>query len=343
MAVQLSASGAVPAPLPANETQRLAALHRYAVLDSGPEQAYDDLTMLASAVCRAPIALISLVDRDRQWFKSAVGLSASETARELAFCAHAILQPDQPFEVPDAQIDPRFAGNPLVTGDPRIRFYAGAPLISPAGLPLGTICVIDRVPRRLSDIERNALQSLARQVVAQLELRQALAGLALECLTDSLTGLWNRRAFDRRLREEWNRHSRSGHALALLMVDLDHFKRVNDDFGHAAGDEVLKLAARVTQQTVRVSDFVARFGGEEFAVILPAGEAAAALTVATKLRSALQAAHWPQRPVTASIGVASLAPDRHTDPHGLLARADHALYAAKHAGRDRVQAFDGWD
>ena len=160
------------APLPDNETQRLAILREYNVLDSMPEQAFDDLTLLAAQICQTPITLISLIDEDRQWFKSRVGLNAAETSRDAAFCAHAILNPDEVLEVPDAQLDPRFADNPLVTGDPHIRFYAGAPLVTADGLALGTLCVIDRVPRKLSAEQTAALQALSRTVVARLELRR---------------------------------------------------------------------------------------------------------------------------------------------------------------------------
>ena len=162
-----------PAPLPQNEPERLDALRRYEVLDTEPEQKFDDLTLLASHICQAPIALISLVDAERQWFKSKVGLTTSQTARSISFCAHAILE-DDVMVVPDAAADARFANNPIVTGEPNVRFYAGAPLVTPDGHALGTLCVVDRVPRNLSAAQLDALRALARQVVAQLELRRRL-------------------------------------------------------------------------------------------------------------------------------------------------------------------------
>lgn len=162
------------AQLPINERARLAALHDYAVLDSAQESSYDDLTLLASQVCDTPIALISLVDSERQWFKSRVGLAAQETPREFAFCAHAIRQPGDVMEVPDAQLDARFAHNPLVTGAPHIRFYAGAPLLTADHHALGTLCVIDEAPRTLTPRQTQLLQALSRQVVQLLELRRAL-------------------------------------------------------------------------------------------------------------------------------------------------------------------------
>ncbi|MEH1943138.1 MAG: GAF domain-containing protein [Nostoc sp.] len=185
------------APLPDNEAQRIETLLQYKILDTPSEAAFDDLTRLASYICQTPIALISLIDTNRQWFKSKVGMEAIETHRDLAFCAHAILQPDV-LVVPDATSDQRFATNPLVTSDPNIRFYAGVPLTNPEGYPLGTLCVIDYVPRELTPDQIEALRTLSRQVIKQLELRRNLASLVL-VTNKSKQAQWVRKQFFKKI------------------------------------------------------------------------------------------------------------------------------------------------
>jgi GAF domain-containing protein len=164
-------------PIPLTEVKRLKVLWQYDVLDTVPEEVFDDLTELAARICEAPIAMITLVDEKRQWFKSKIGVTVNETSRDISFCAHAIMQPDL-FIVPDATKDERFAKSPLVVSEPHIRFYAGAPLITPDGYALGTLCIIDKVPRELRPDQKQALRILSRHVVTQLELRRHAKELA---------------------------------------------------------------------------------------------------------------------------------------------------------------------
>lgn len=350
--------------IPGNETQRLKALRSYEILDTLAEQAYDDITKLAAHLAATPIALISLVDEQRQWFKSKIGVTASETPRDVAFCAHAILTPDHPLVVEDATVDPRFADNPLVTGEMGVRFYMGVPLVTPEGHAIGTLCVVDRKAREPTRQQLELMEALARQVVTQLELRrhiaelQQLSGereaytaqleryqLELEDAnaelrkagrTDVVTGLRNRAAFDGRIGEEVDRARRYGTSLSLLMIDVDRFKEYNDEFGHPAGDEVLRLLGEILQNASRPSDYVARYGGEEFSVLLAETSADGACVAAERLRQAVEGSTFPCRPVTISIGVATLE-EGQADPEQLVAAADAALYAAKEAGRNRVE------
>jgi GAF domain-containing protein len=174
-----SQHGALPpseAPMPAREGERMASLRRYEILDTPPEQVFDDLTWLASFICQAPMALVTLVDERRQWFKARVGFEGTESPRNESICAHAIVKPDGLLEVPDTARDRRFAGMAAVVDAPFVRFYAGAPLVSASGHAVGTVCVMDREPRTLSADQRRALRIIAAQVVSQFELRRPSGG-----------------------------------------------------------------------------------------------------------------------------------------------------------------------
>lgn len=350
-------------PLPANERARLRALHAYEILDTLPETSYDDFAQLASIVCDAPIAMISLVDDDRQWFKAKVGLALSGTPREDAFCAHAIMDPGSVMVIRDAHADERFAQNALVLGEPHIRFYAGAPLVTSEGDAIGTLCVIDTVPRDLTPGQAEALRIMASEIVSQLDLRKSFAALeetvlaqvtyvgeleeskqhleAVEshlieaAMTDPLTGLPNRRALQERLKVEYLRAQRYGTDVAIVMIDVDHFKDINDSLGHPKGDAALVALARLLEQERRGPDMVARYGGEEFLAILPGTSLAGGMIMAERFRRAVERASWDFRTLTISAGVAS-------GGHGslkngdLVREADEALRLAKKRGRNRV-------
>ena len=251
-------------PTPADETARIASLRALNVLDTLPEERFDRLTRLARRLFDVPIALVSLVDTDRQWFKSCVGLEATETDRDISFCGHAILG-DDILLVCDALADERFHDNPLVAGDPNIRFYAGCPLTVADGSKLGTLCVIDSVPRQFTAEDGELLRDLAQMV------EQELAAVQLATI-DELTTLSNRRGFVSLATHALDRCQQAGEPASLMYFDLDQFKEINDRFGHAEGDRALSSFAQLLLDTFRSSDVVGRLGGDEFAVMIGGSE-----------------------------------------------------------------------
>jgi diguanylate cyclase (GGDEF)-like protein len=324
------------AAIPATESERLAALQAYGVLDTCCERAFDEIAELAAHVSGCPMALISLVDAERQWFKARVGLDVAETPREMAFCAHAILHPDSPLAVPDATRDPRFRDNGLVTGAPHLRAYLGVPLVTPEGQALGTLCVLDRVPRDFCEGTIGAMSRLARTVVTTLELRRVTMQAQSLALTDSLTGLPNRAAFMQELGRAILRQRSHEEGFALLYLDLDGFKRVNDVLGHGAGDLALQEAGAALRGALRRGDLAARLGGDEFGIVLPCEARTNVPGIADRLRRAVRdrmdSHAWP---VTASIGAVQFmtAPE---DEEEAVTCADELVYAAKRTGKDRV-------
>lgn len=316
------------------ETDRLAALQRFDVLDSPREEPFDRVTRLIRSIFGVGTGIVSLIDGHRQWYKAADGSNRNEVALEETFCRFPLMS-GETLVVPDATRDPRFADNPNVTSG-GVGFYAGVPLRTADGHVIGTICAIDPQPRDFSEREVKILEDLALITMNELELRQRAS-------IDVLTGALSRRAF----KEEGNRAvslaSRHHHALACLVFDLDHFKSINDRFGHGAGDKVLADAIKACVALLRQSDLVGRLGGEEFAVLLPLTDRAHAIEVAEKLREAIAGLVFEFDgvvvPVTASFGLCVLdatAPDIDT----MLERADAALYEAKKAGRNRVVAVE---
>jgi diguanylate cyclase (GGDEF)-like protein len=313
-----------------DEPGRQYALDRLTVLDTAPEPAFDKIVGLVRDVLGVPICAVSLLDHDRQWFKAKCGLDVQETGRPVSFCTHTITQAE-PFIVNDALADPRFADNPLVTGEPFIRFYAGVPLRTPDGYNVGSLCVIDTVPRAISPRDMGLLEEFGRVVTDELELRQIAS-------RDHLTGALSRRSWTERAKAEMARAHRYGRPLSLAMLDIDLFKKINDSYGHSAGDVVIKHIACLCMSMVRQSDLFGRFGGEEFVLMMPETGAIEARMVAERIRTTFGSAPTNLgEPVTCtiSVGLTELAaPDDTLDT--LIDHADEALYEAKDAGRNRT-------
>ncbi len=246
--------------VPDNESKRLHCLQSLNILDTPPEERFDRYTRLVKRVLDVPIALVSLVDTDRQWFKSCLGLEVTETTREVSFCGHAILDSGI-FVVNDAISDERFADNPLVIDEPGIRFYAGYPLEYSDGSRLGTLCVIDTQPRCFEDGELDILVDVGALVVRELEAIQL-------AILDDLTGISNRRGFKLLSQKSLDICYREKIPASLAFFDLNGFKNINDKFGHAEGDRALARFARLMTNSFRSSDVFARLGGDEFVVFL---------------------------------------------------------------------------
>jgi diguanylate cyclase (GGDEF)-like protein len=323
-------------PIPADEEQRLRDLERRGLVGSPGDEHLDRLVELTSSILEMPVVIISLVDADRQWFIARKGVDLRETPREIAFCAHTILG-DDVLEVPDARADERFSDNPLVRSAPHLRFYAGAPLRSSEGHNLGSLCVIDREPRRLDAARRHQLQLLAELVMRELELRR----LAQLC---PVTGLPLRRSFLAVGEREFARARNDGHPLSLFCFDIDNFRQVNHRWGHHAGDKVLHDLARLLGDAMRDRDYAGRLGDGEFALLLVDCDPDEARARAEGLRLAVSAmpgvhTHSDVK-LHISGGLTCLAPvDRRFED--LLLRADRAMQLARSNGRNQIACLYG--
>jgi diguanylate cyclase (GGDEF)-like protein len=319
------------------EARRLTALHALKILDTDPEERFDRITRLAQRLFGTSIATFTLVDEDRQWFKSAVGTTGKEDPRDISFCAHSILDAPAPMIVSDARVDPRFADNPLVLGDPSIRFYAGQPVVAPGGEAVGTLCVIDDKPRACADFDAEALGELAAMVEAEI------ASLSL-AIGDELTGLSNRRGFEMLGERLIAAARRLDLPVSAIYADLDNMKPINDTFGHDAGDRALVETAEVLAGSMRASDLIARLGGDEFCAVLVGAAATAAPSLIGRVQEGVAARNratgepWQ---LGISLGVAEAPAGAEIGLWDLVALADAEMIAAKRAkkaGRDGAAA-----
>jgi diguanylate cyclase (GGDEF)-like protein len=322
-------------PADIRERARLAALEKLDILDSPHDVSLDRIARLIIQIFGVDQSVVSFIDSHRQWYMASEGMQRSEVDRQESFCRHTMAG-QEPLVVRDASVDPRFAESPHVTARGGVRFYAGAPLRTREGHNVGTVCAIGSKPRMFSAAEEMILMDLTQLAMDFIELRR-------QATTDGLTGALNRRAF----RDESERAialaARHRTNLAVIGFDLDFFKRVNDTYGHAAGDEVLVGVTGAVRATLRSGDIFGRTGGEEFWIILPHTDREGALAVAEKLRQAIAELvfKFEGKPVgiTASFGLTRLsliAKDLDT----LMAQADAALYSAKSAGRNRHSMWE---
>lgn len=313
--------------IPQDEQTRLETLRSLDVLDTLPEERFDRLTRLAKRMFGVPIALVSLVDENRQWFKSCIGLDASETSRDISFCGHAILG-NGIFIIPDTMEDQRFADNSLVLSEPNIRFYAGCPL-SLNGYKLGTLCIIDQKPRNFENEDVEALRDLASMVERELEAFQ-MATL------DELTSISNRRGFIVLAQHSLHLCARQKIPATLVFMDLDKFKPINDKFGHAEGDRALITFANLMKSSFRDSDVFARLGGDEFVVLLTNTSKQQAQKIIEKFDHSLKKYNQEvdrEYEIVFSHGIVEFNPEKHPAIDELLADGDSMMYEVKRAKR----------
>lgn len=317
-----------------DEAGRLAALNRFEVLDIAPEESFDRITRLAKNVMQMPMVIVNMVDKDRQWFLSSQGATERETARrDSSFCVHAIRQ-TEPLIVPDTLADARFALNPRVVGEPHVRFYIGVPLRSRDGYNIGTLCCMDTRTRELTQEQVEIMRGFGQLVVNELELR-------LLANTDNLTGAMSRRSFCSAAKGDLRTSGSAGRYTSVALLDVDHFKAINDTHGHAAGDLVLQRVVSACKSCLRKSDYIGRLGGEEFGVIFPGAAQDTAFQIVDSMRQAVAAMTigGPKNAISVTISGGVATTVNSTGLETLLAVADDAMYEAKAGGRNRTVAL----
>lgn len=335
--------------IPDNEAERLAELHQLNILDTPIEKPFEAITSIAKQLYNVPIVAISLVDENRQWFKSVQGLDVSETERNVSFCGHAILQ-DEILHIPDAAADSRFADNPLVVDEPHIRFYAGCPIVSQSGYKLGTLCIIDRAPRVFSPAQLNGLKQLA--TLAELaisttsgasrvhSMMDQMQVLDRESKLDFLTRIWNRRAGEEILTQLSSKPASEKACFGLGIIDIDEFKAINDCFGHSGGDACLKAVTSRMLATLREGDILVRWAGDEFLVICDVAERSLLNEVFQRIVEAVRnepvAFDGQSINTTISVGASLFNAAQHASWQSVFDAADQALYESKAQGRNRA-------
>lgn len=313
---------------PADEEARIATLRSLNILDTEKDERFDRLTRLALHVFEVPVAMVSLVDTNRQWFMACQGISTTETDRDISFCGHAILG-DDAFVIQDTHQDPRFSDNPLVVGEPYIRFYAGFPIRYIDGQKLGTLCLLDSRPRHFNQRERLILEDLAKIVEHEIQAVQLAT-------VDELTEIPNRRGFFASANQALSLCRRQNLPVSLVFLDLNHFKPINDRFGHAEGDRALRSFGQMLKQVCRQTDIAARIGGDEFVLLLPNALKTDVEKILKRFAGMVEQANRAQPlgyKITYSHGVVHFDPDKHQDLEDLLAEGDQLMYLRKHKSK----------
>ncbi|MCH9696254.1 MAG: sensor domain-containing diguanylate cyclase [Gammaproteobacteria bacterium] len=307
--------------LPIDENNRLGRLHGLRILDTAAENRFDRITRMAQRLFGSDICLVSLIDKDRQWCKSRQGFGFPEVKRDISFCAHAILD-DEIFVIPDTADDIRFHDNPLVTDEPRIRFYAGCPLHEPGGHRVGTLCILDTRPRDLSADAAETLRDLASMVENEIQV-------SAQITIDELTSLPNRRGFHMMANHLLSLCRRTGADAELALFDIDQLKTINESYGDATGDSMLVEFADMLASCFRTADAIGRVGGDEFAVLLSASSNSASSAL-TRLRGlASNSSSEMLRKLRWSVGTIQYDAERHDTLEILMADADACMYNDK--------------
>lgn len=342
----------LPAPIPSNESERIASLRRMLLLSTPDEEGFDRVTRTAQRLFKVPIALVSLIDENRQWFKSCIGLPVRETGRDVSFCGHAILN-NELFVIEDARKDARFADNPLVTSPPHVIFYAGRPLRNAEGFNVGTLCIIDHEPRLFSDDDRRSLQDMGYWIEhifygrelgdIQKEMLHELDEMHRTNMLDPMLNIWNPSAALQMLEREIQRAFKNKSPLALLMVKIDQFKEIETQFTGTGTNAILVDFAKRLRSVTRPYDSLGRSAEDEFMIVLPDTDQNSAWTIAERILKTIGmvpvVAGEEIIPATVSIGIGTASFVDDTPEHSeLIERTKTALDTAIRNGGDQVIA-----